>query len=367
MRNKRIGRRLWRFVGRSVLTLAVLLACGLLVLKVHDWRVERAMARFRAAPSPPHAAKLTRLLAEHAVTPEQGECILRLLLQPKIVTRAAYAVGQPVCISVERPSPLTGTGTRIEFREEAWAGGRPMRRGEPSTDTPDNLPELFLARGLPAEPGVYHGEIRTTCKTINTPIRKPTLWDRFYATLTRRLRRLPAPPGPPSVQPTYGCRFAVPFDLNVVEADRAECMEQIADPHTDEAVRAAIAMLATEQRGVYETPTVWRGYRGCTYLTFRTLPLAVAFGLSLRLTDGRELPLEVNSPRQHLRVRAGASGIFLVEVGSFGLTEPGEYRGTLVLRPDPDYAYEDPAIKSIWNGTLEFPLSFTVYLRTQAR
>jgi hypothetical protein len=241
---------------RIVLALVLLLMGAVAIREIQDWPVERAMARFRAAPSAQHAVKLTRLLAERAVTPEQGERILRLLFQPKIVTRAAYAVGQPVCISVERPSPLTNAGTRIELREEAWAGGQPMHRGEPSTGAPDNLPEIFMARGLPAQPGVYSGEIRTTCKTINTPIRKPTLWDRLYATLTRRLRRLPAPPGPASVQPTCECRFAVPFDLNVVEGDRAERVERIADPHTDGAIRAAVAVLTTEQRGVYETPTV---------------------------------------------------------------------------------------------------------------
>jgi hypothetical protein len=53
----------------------------------------------------------------------------------------------------------------------------------------------------------------------------------------------------------------------------------------------------------------------------------------------------------------------LVDAGCFGLQEPGDYAGTLVLSPDPNYAYEDPAIKAIWNGTLEFPISFSVYHR----
>lgn len=360
--NRQVGRWLWRFVGRSALALAVLLACGLMVLKVHDWRVDRAMARFRAAPSSQHAARLTQLLAEGSVRRGQGERILTLLLQPKIVTRTAYAVGQPVGISVERPASLSIAGNRIEFKEEAWAGERPMRRRGPSTGTSDNFPEIFMARGLPSEPGVYHGEIRTTCKIINTAIRKPTLWDRIYATL----RRPRAARAPVSVEPTYECRFAVPFDLNVVEGDRAERLERIADPQTDGTMRMAIATLTSEQHGVYGTAPGRRGYRGCTYLTFKTLPLAVAFELSLRLTDDRELPAAANSQRQHLRVRAGTSGIFPVNVGNFGITEPGEYAGTLVLRSDPNYAYEDPAIKALWNGTLEFPIAFVVYVRTQA-
>jgi len=43
------------------------------------------------------------------------------------------------------------------------------------------------------------------------------------------------------------------------------------------------------------------------------------------------------------------------------VTAPGDYEGTCVLRPDPNFAYDDPAIKEIWNGTLEFPMSFSLY------
>ncbi len=50
---------------------------------------------------------------------------------------------------------------------------------------------------------------------------------------------------------------------------------------------------------------------------------------------------------------------------NFGIEEPGDYSATLILRPDPKYAYEDPAIKTLWNGTLEFPISFFVYVRTR--
>ena len=39
---------------------------------------------------------------------------------------------------------------------------------------------------------------------------------------------------------------------------------------------------------------------------------------------------------------------------------PGEYKAAVVLRPDPNHAYEDPAIKEIWGGTLEFPITFAI-------
>jgi hypothetical protein len=95
----------------------------------------------------------------------------------------------------------------------------------------------------------------------------------------------------------------------------------------------------------------------------KTLPLAAAFELSCDWpTAGnyRQARIAAAASAYARQVR-GVRG----ERGSFGVTEPGEYSGTLVLRPDPNYAYEDPAIKSLWNGTLEFPISFVVYVRTQ--
>jgi hypothetical protein len=41
--------------------------------------------------------------------------------------------------------------------------------------------------------------------------------------------------------------------------------------------------------------------------------------------------------------------------------ESGIFTGALELRADPEAAYEDPAIKAIWDGELRFPISFSVY------
>jgi len=143
-------------------------------------------------------------------------------------------------------------------------------------------------------------------------------------------------------------------------------LELVADPQTDTIMRTAIAAAASDRHGSYGTPAGRRGHRGSTSVIFKTFPVAVAFELSLRLADGRELPAGPNRQPQRIRARAGESGAYVVNVGNFGITEPGDYAGTLVLRTDPNYAYEDPAIKSIWNGTLEFPIAFVVYVRPQA-
>ncbi len=363
--NRQVGRWLWRLVFGSVLALGILLACGLLVLKVHDWRVERAMARFRAARSAQHAARLTRLLAERAVTPEQGKRILTLLLWPKIGTRTAYPAGQPVGISVERPFSLSIVGYRIEFQEQVWGAERLMDTSGQFTSTLYHNPEILTAWTQPTEPGTYHAEIHTRCRIVNIAAKKLTLWERLSLDLRRRLGRPPAMRVPTNEGTTYECQFTVPFNVNIMEKDRAERLELSADPQTDASMRAAFAVETSERHGAYGTPAGRRGHRGSMSVTFKTLPIAAAFELSLRLADGRELPAGPNRQPQRIRVRAGKSGEYVVNVGSFGITKPGDYTGTLVLRPDPNYAYEDPAVKSIWNGTLEFPMSFFVYVRTQ--
>ncbi len=365
MRNRQVGRWLWRVFLGIVLALTVLLVCGLGVQKMHDWRIERTVSRYRAAPSAPRAAKLTQWLAEGAVTPEQGTRILTAFLRPTIVTRTAYPVGQSVSISVERPFPITIPGSRIEFQEHIWGDSRLMDTSWKSRSTLYGSPEFLNAWTRPMEPGTYHARIRTTCKVISNGARRFTLWDRLSMSLRRLLGRPPAGRAPTSVGPIYECQFTIPFDLNVVEKERAERLELLADPQTDESMRAAVAAESSERHGAYETAAGRRGHRGSTSVTFQTLPAAVAFELWLRLADGRELPADPRSRPQRIRVRAGHSAAFVVNVGDFGITEPGDYAGTLVLRPDSNYAYEDPAIKTLWNGTLEFPISFFVYVRTR--
>jgi hypothetical protein len=365
MRNRQVGRWLWRLVLGSALALAVLLVCGLFVLKVHDLRVERAMGRFRAAPSAQHAARLTRLLAERAITPEQGARILTLLLWPEIVTRTAYPVGESAGISVERPFSLSVAGYRLEFQEQVWGGERLMDTSGTFTGTLYDLPEILNAWTEPAKPGVYHAELHTGCRIVDIAPRKLTLWQRLSMDLRRRLGRPFVRRAPATGGPIYECQFTVPVDLNVVEKDRAEQLELMADPQTDEDMRGTFSIETSERHGAYGTPAGRRGYRGSMSVTFKALPVAAAFELSLQLAGGRELPLGPNRQPQRIRIRAGESGAFVVNVDNFGITDPGDYAGTLILRPDPNYAYEDPAIKSIWNGTLEFPISFVVYVRTQ--
>ncbi len=245
---------------------------------------------------------------------------------------------------------------------------RGMDTGWRSAHTLYDAREIFAApRVQPHKPGIHPAEIYIACKIVTVPGRRRTFWDRLSMTPRRLLGRPPAMRMVASTGPTYECQLAVPFDLSIVEKDQAEQLELVADPQAGEIMRAAIAIETSDRHGAYGTPAGPRGHRGSMSVTFKTLPVAAAFELSLRLADGRELPSGTNRQPQRIRVRAGSSGTFMVDVGSFGITEPGDYAGTLVLRSDPNYAYEDPAIKTLWNGTLEFPIAFMVYVQPQAQ
>jgi hypothetical protein len=228
-RLKRILVRCAFGISIVIILCAVALASGLMVAKMRDWHIDRAINRFQAAPSSQRATKLTQLLSEGAATPEQGERILTLLLRPKIVTRSAYAIGRPVAIRVERPFPISVAASNFTFQEEIWANGRRAKRrrgtqtASKSTSVLPDVSEIFDMSWIqPREPGVYHAEIHITCEIINIPGRRLTLWKRLSMSLRRHFGLSPAFRPPVNIGPTYKCQFTVPFDLNMVEKDRGE-------------------------------------------------------------------------------------------------------------------------------------------------
>jgi hypothetical protein len=359
MRGRQAGRWLLRFGRAVVLTLVVVVVLSVAVVKARNWRVDRAIDRFQAAPSQKRANELIKLIAGRAVTRGQGQRILALLLRPQVITRAAYPAGQPAKVSITRRWDIEIPQGEVLLQQFVWTGGRWIDAGG---DRHRRLPPILDGWVQPLEPGTYHAQIHTECR-IKLPARRSTLWDRLNAQLPSRLSRLLGwPRSRPQMgrEVSYECGFMTPFDINIAEEGQAQRLELLAGPEVDELMRGAVTVKTSAGR---------RGYRGPTIIVIRPLPIAVAFELSLRLADGRELPAGAGRQPQRIRfLPAGDYGWdYVVDVGCFGLEEPGEYKGTLILKPDPDYAYEDPAIKSIWNKTLEFPISFRVYLRPQVQ
>jgi len=361
--------RVW--LSRLLVGLALALAAPLVlyfaVCQVQHERVERAIRRLEAGPTPGRADQVIQLLHDRMATQDQGERILALLLRPKLTARSAYPVGQPAVVSTELPFPLTFPDGRLELKQCIGDGETFQRAGH--LQEPNKLltwPQFFVVHPNPREPGIYRARIRYTCMLAYQSESAPDRF-RFRAWVQEHIGRRSVPASHAEWGRAYVCNCAVPVEMNVVSREKAERLDLVSGRVIDAAMHTVISFTTSPGDGSYATPSGPREYRGTTMITFKTLPVAVAFEVSLHLSDGRELPQGGTNEPQHIRSRADNAGGYLVDVGRFGLEAPGEYTGTLILRPDQDCAYGDPAVKTIWNGTVELPISFSVSVPKETR
>jgi hypothetical protein len=169
----------------------------------------------------------------------------------------------------------------------------------------------------------------------------------------------------PAESRQYECSFVVPVETTVVEPDEAEKLRYVSDPEIDKAMHAAFGFAPIADTPFpYTTPSGPRIAKGGIEITYRDLPVAAVFEYALRPRRGGQI-VQKRRFDQPKRLRTDSSGRFLVKPADFLIEMPGQYSGTIILRPEPDFAYEDPAIQYIWNGTLEFPISFTVEVDPQ--
>jgi len=315
---------------------------------IRSWQMERAIARFEKRPSQSGADSLVELLHMHAATGEQGKRALALLLRPKIVTRRAYAVGQLVTIGVERPFDL-------DFDKFLWSKGMVTVSGPAGTpwDSSDTLEHGSSCLDVPilsTQPGTYPLELRIQCSLgIERASRATTVLGYLHDGLPWLV------PDMAMWRPsrTYECDFMISSEVTITGDSDAEKVELVSSPELDEAMRAAFSARYLGRRFV--TPAG----RHSVHITYRNIPVAAAFSITLRLPDGREVPMRRIGPGA-FSARAGSSGSFMAEPANFVVKTPDQYKATLVLVPDPDLAYRDVTIKSIWNRMLEFPISFTI-------
>jgi hypothetical protein len=339
-------------------------AVTLLVLagpSIRSWQMERAIVRFERRPSQDRADSLLELLHLHAGTDEQGRRALTLLLRPNIVTRKAYATGQPITIATEPPF-------KLGFPRFFWKETRITINGQPTTwhHNSGSLARGTTCLNVPGfytQAGTYPIELRIQCTLgIERVSRTMMVLDYLNAAVSRLI------PEPAMRQPrrTYECDFTTSSEVIVLEEDEAEKIELTSSPELDQAMRAAFSARYVQIETTFATLAGRRWVSGSSDVSYQSLPVAAAFSMALRLPDGREIPVQATLPRA-LLARAGSSGNFTVDPSSFIVETPGRYQATLVLVPDPNLAYRDPTITAIWNGTLEFPVSFFIDANAPSR
>ncbi len=365
---------LWSLGG---ITLAAVVLLWIFVgPRIRERQVERAIHRFQAIPSQAGADRLMELLYRGDPTPEQGRYILALLFHPRATTRPTYPAGRRPTVALQLPFKVRPRSESFLFEESLCADGR-------STDTGILMGWHYLEgdpRVITADDPLNAGqaceaEIRchiwfATPGKYNLLIRNPTVRGALRAVVARFDRKRAVRMGTPA-RGEYECDFVVPVSLIAAQDGAPGKIDLLSNPQLDASIRSAFAARPeTWMEGRSHTNGQSRSWRGGVTIAYQSVPLAVAFKAALRLPDGRAIP-QSSEPVEPMRARAGTSGRFQISVADFVASEtanegvlrtPGEYTGVIILKSDPNLAYDDPAIDAIWNGTLEFPIHFTVAL-----
>ena len=340
-------RRQIRSVVVVLLVVAVVLAYALAFRPW--WRIHRAeafMARYAAERDERVAQKLADLLDQQSVPPDLGNRILKLLMMPEVTVRDAYGSDRPVYIAVRYPFPFTLRRTQVYSTEFFYAGGEQQQgsEGGACTSHQPRCHEIRFAclpdgsvRQTNAE-GVYTASIRYTHVVIpgNSVDTNAAL---------------------------YRCEFEIPITIRVVAPQKAEPIRLVSNPSLNEQMKTAIRLEVEPSGGSsWSVGEVRIEMKPTCRFTYLPLPENVAFRATYRDESGLEIPL----PEFLLLQRAGRTwgtrgSTWSCDV-SFAWTDlpEGQRKGTVVLTPDVEAAYRDPEIKTLYSGTLEFPIEFEV-------
>lgn len=285
-----------------------------------------------------------------------------MVLYPNVTTRSSYPIGTPPTFSIARPFQVHFSNTTVSVGTFLWVEGEQHNgfstRGRLDLGTAS---QIWSLHPNPENPGLYEAEIRYDYEVPLLDKKTAWTWKPWRGSFPRSLfpHKTVAYSTIPGSDPLYACQFAVPVELKVVEPGRAEEIELLSDPNLDARMRKAFAAGPASMSGTYSTPKGKRSYIGGVGISYDSLPVPIAFGTMLRLANGDVIVPRDPHP-ECIRAGANTSGRFSLTIRDFQLEDPGQYNATLILKPDPDYGYRDPQIKALWNGTLEFPISFSV-------
>jgi hypothetical protein len=331
----------------------VLLICafgiGILLLPIAAWWMVRyycvgkAMRTFQSNPSQAGADTLIDLLDERSPTHAQAARILKLLLEPKVATRSAYPVGKRPAISTTLPCYLH-FHTTMTCQVDVLADGQDFLMPQSSTFTYLSTgPHVWTLPATPDNCGKFNVELRFSYSLAAPPSwlypRNPVA--QFLYDLLDRIRPQRRSTG--SEERPYQVGFSVSADLNVVPEAEAEQVQLLSSPELDSRMRDALRPGTS---------------LGRPHVFARCLLANVVFDCFLELPD--QTRMKPSRPNQHLRGYAGKEFEVVFWMEEYWVDGAPVREGKLVFEPDPNYAFDEPTIESIWNGRLEFPIRLWV-------
>lgn len=162
----------------------------------------------------------------------------------------------------------------------------------------------------------------------------------------------------------YECSFDIPITVRVVEPEQAEKVVLKSNPALDSQIKTAFTLVRRAVRWVsYSVGDDTYQYRPLLDLEAPTFPENVAFKVSYRDEAGFIAAFDNFFVSQRAGTSLGLDPssyvIPIVPLSNLRL-EPGHYRGVIVLETDVELAYQDAAMKSVWDGVIELPVKFEV-------
>jgi hypothetical protein len=340
--------------------------------QIRTWRVEYAISRFEKNPTQDKADALIYFLDNKAANTTQGERILRLLFRPELTKAQTYQQGETVAVGADRQFRIKLDKAAIMGEESVWVNGqrqasRHLQGG--STIVGPERHHCYL-RPAPNSPGTYEMQIQYEYSFFPYLVQSKWIWPapgrKFPANLIpfHAITR-PTPPFAP--EPLYHCKFAVPVEIVLMQKQKVPPIPLISNPELDTAMQAAFKSRADNNcQYSYRTATGLRRAAGAIEISYENVAAAAAFEPLFEYPDGHQVGPQPNGAGA-ITIGAGSSGSFYVTALDFCFEQPDDYKGTVVLKPDPNNSWSDPPINAIWNGQLRFPARFVVRRARESR
>jgi len=347
-----------------VAAVAVVAACTIRCVRhTRRHRLEKRIDNLIQAYERNHATttlnKLASFLNQRAPTPAQGSKILSYITQMETATRSSYPTGRPanIVVNISRTHPLNNLvmWQRVKVFHDvklSSTGHRPFL-GAGSygiikldvTHLPQGTHILTIEHSATVLPYEY--------ETLwSWPSRRP-----FPACLLPSIYKIPQ--GVKEDKILYELKTRIPLSITLVNPSRAEKVELLTNPTLDKQVTAAFKFKAEPPEPVSDFLSDQMTYPTYVHVSWQPLPCDVIASVYFRKADGARKLFAWHKGRT-LQIKAGAPGETSFYCTSVMLEGPASYSGKVVIQPDADLAYRDPRIKTIWAGTIEFPVTITV-------
>lgn len=302
------------------------------------------LAQFKASPTQSRAEQLAALIDTRKFSPKDGALVLEALFKPNVIARDSYAEGKPPMFDLEFPYSLWFSN--VSIRKEI-TGCIPVS-GVTGTYDVQGLKqntERFSFPGTCTNRGNYTVTVQYAYCAYKIPTRYGIFWEPKKSWVPSFKKR-----GLYSTNVlAYACSFSVPVAVRVVPQAEAEKIQLAEGPDLEAIMKQRITTKPCPRLYQGSGSLLWLS--GGVDLCYTNVPVEVCFKPVISTEAG------VASLGECIKIRKGTSGIIEVPYGYLRLKEPGQYSGALRLQLALQEAYEDPSVKRLWNGALEFPVS----------